>query len=160
MSFSSTECIYRKRVTVDGRQLNLELYDPCSQVSVHVERAGGAVVCWGLNGRIEKVRSAWEDNHSGNEVFCMLAHSACRKLFSYSCVALRDPSCRNGQWLAQTASIVPLWPVFTGILWHWTFDAPKNNVVIGWIWVNTRNCKTTKNRGTDDVAVHWIANKK
>ncbi|XP_074554547.1 ras-related and estrogen-regulated growth inhibitor-like protein [Halichoeres trimaculatus] len=28
---SSTECIYRKRVSVDGRQVNLELYDPCSQ---------------------------------------------------------------------------------------------------------------------------------
>ncbi|XP_018552739.1 ras-related and estrogen-regulated growth inhibitor-like protein [Lates calcarifer] len=28
---SSTECIYRKCVSVDGRQINLELYDPCSQ---------------------------------------------------------------------------------------------------------------------------------
>ncbi|XP_048838268.1 ras-related and estrogen-regulated growth inhibitor-like protein isoform X2 [Brienomyrus brachyistius] len=28
---SSTECIYRKRLSIDGRQLNLELYDPCSQ---------------------------------------------------------------------------------------------------------------------------------
>ncbi|XP_020500358.2 ras-related and estrogen-regulated growth inhibitor-like protein [Labrus bergylta] len=28
---SSSECIYRKRVSVDGRQVNLELYDPCSQ---------------------------------------------------------------------------------------------------------------------------------
>ncbi|CAL8242330.1 unnamed protein product [Merluccius merluccius] len=28
---SLSECIYRKRLTVDGRQLNLELYDPCSQ---------------------------------------------------------------------------------------------------------------------------------
>ncbi|KAM4615144.1 ras-related and estrogen-regulated growth inhibitor-like protein [Polymixia lowei] len=29
---SSSECIYRKCLSVDGRQLNLELYDPCSQV--------------------------------------------------------------------------------------------------------------------------------
>ncbi|XP_056445588.1 ras-related and estrogen-regulated growth inhibitor-like protein [Gadus chalcogrammus] len=29
---SLTECIYRKRLTLDGRQLNVELYDPCSQV--------------------------------------------------------------------------------------------------------------------------------
>lgn len=28
---SSTECIYRKRLSMDGRQINLELYDPCSQ---------------------------------------------------------------------------------------------------------------------------------
>ncbi|XP_041636394.1 ras-related and estrogen-regulated growth inhibitor-like protein [Cheilinus undulatus] len=28
---SSSECIYRKRVSVDGRQVNLELFDPCSQ---------------------------------------------------------------------------------------------------------------------------------
>ncbi|XP_052359343.1 ras-related and estrogen-regulated growth inhibitor-like protein [Oncorhynchus keta] len=28
---SSSECIYRKRLSIDGRQLNLELYDPCSQ---------------------------------------------------------------------------------------------------------------------------------
>ncbi|XP_034528956.1 ras-related and estrogen-regulated growth inhibitor-like protein [Notolabrus celidotus] len=28
---SSSESIYRKRVSVDGRQVNLELYDPCSQ---------------------------------------------------------------------------------------------------------------------------------
>ncbi|CAL8323254.1 unnamed protein product [Lota lota] len=31
---SLSECIYRKRLTVDGRQLNVELYDPCSQVCV------------------------------------------------------------------------------------------------------------------------------
>ncbi|CAJ1055706.1 ras-related and estrogen-regulated growth inhibitor-like protein [Xyrichtys novacula] len=28
---SSSECIYRKRVSVEGRQVNLELHDPCSQ---------------------------------------------------------------------------------------------------------------------------------
>ncbi|KAM9824425.1 ras-related and estrogen-regulated growth inhibitor-like protein [Neosynchiropus ocellatus] len=28
---SSSECIYRKRLAVDGRQMNLELYEPCSQ---------------------------------------------------------------------------------------------------------------------------------
>ncbi|XP_077399484.1 ras-related and estrogen-regulated growth inhibitor-like protein [Vanacampus margaritifer] len=28
---SSSECIYRKRLTLDGRQMNLELYEPCSQ---------------------------------------------------------------------------------------------------------------------------------
>lgn len=33
--FSLPECIYRKRMSVDGRQLNVELYDPCSQVSVY-----------------------------------------------------------------------------------------------------------------------------
>ncbi|KAG7455949.1 hypothetical protein MATL_G00246480 [Megalops atlanticus] len=28
---SSSECVYRKHLSIDGRQLNLELYDPCSQ---------------------------------------------------------------------------------------------------------------------------------
>ncbi|XP_056224271.1 ras-related and estrogen-regulated growth inhibitor-like protein [Seriola aureovittata] len=28
---SSSECIYRKCLSVDGRQVHLELYDPCSQ---------------------------------------------------------------------------------------------------------------------------------
>ncbi|XP_058479604.1 ras-related and estrogen-regulated growth inhibitor-like protein [Solea solea] len=28
---SFSECVYRKCVSVDGRQVNLELYDPCSQ---------------------------------------------------------------------------------------------------------------------------------
>ncbi|KAJ8373710.1 hypothetical protein SKAU_G00042900 [Synaphobranchus kaupii] len=38
---SSSECIYRKRLSIDGRQLNLELYDPCSQAKpsiVHLIR--------------------------------------------------------------------------------------------------------------------------
>lgn len=36
---SSTECVYRKRLSVDGKQMNLELYDPCSQVSSHIDGA-------------------------------------------------------------------------------------------------------------------------
>ncbi|XP_071358702.1 ras-related and estrogen-regulated growth inhibitor-like protein isoform X1 [Trachinotus anak] len=31
---SSSECIYRKCLSVDGGQIHLELYDPCSQVSL------------------------------------------------------------------------------------------------------------------------------
>lgn len=33
---SSTECINGKHLSVDGRQINLELYDPCSQVSLQI----------------------------------------------------------------------------------------------------------------------------
>ncbi|XP_032895199.1 ras-related and estrogen-regulated growth inhibitor-like protein [Amblyraja radiata] len=28
---SNSECIYKKRLSVDGRQINLEIFDPCSQ---------------------------------------------------------------------------------------------------------------------------------
>ncbi|XP_059842879.1 ras-related and estrogen-regulated growth inhibitor-like protein [Hemitrygon akajei] len=28
---SSSECIYKKRLSIDGRQINLEIFDPCSQ---------------------------------------------------------------------------------------------------------------------------------
>lgn len=31
------ECIYKKRLSVDGRQINLEIFDPCSQVSLALE---------------------------------------------------------------------------------------------------------------------------
>lgn len=33
----AAECIYRKRLSVDGRQIYLELYDPCSQVSLRTD---------------------------------------------------------------------------------------------------------------------------
>ena len=36
LSLPPPECIYRKRLTLDGRQLNVELYDPCSQVRVKI----------------------------------------------------------------------------------------------------------------------------
>lgn len=35
---SSTECIYRKRLSVDGKPINLQLYDPCSQVRLQMEQ--------------------------------------------------------------------------------------------------------------------------
>ncbi|KAK1167243.1 ras-related and estrogen-regulated growth inhibitor-like protein [Acipenser oxyrinchus oxyrinchus] len=28
---SASECIYRKRLSIDGKHMNLEIYDPCSQ---------------------------------------------------------------------------------------------------------------------------------
>ncbi|XP_069013045.1 ras-related and estrogen-regulated growth inhibitor-like protein [Embiotoca jacksoni] len=36
---SSSECMYRKCLSVDGRQINLELYDPCPQVISHYFQA-------------------------------------------------------------------------------------------------------------------------
>ncbi|XP_066525223.1 ras-related and estrogen-regulated growth inhibitor-like protein [Hoplias malabaricus] len=55
---SSTECIYRKRMSVDGRQLNLELYDPCSQacegkstLNEQIHWADGFVVVYDISDR-------------------------------------------------------------------------------------------------------------
>ncbi|XP_055047335.2 ras-related and estrogen-regulated growth inhibitor-like protein [Misgurnus anguillicaudatus] len=55
---SSTECIYRKRMSVDGRQLNLELYDPCTQpcegkttLKEQIHWADGFVVVYDISDR-------------------------------------------------------------------------------------------------------------
>ncbi|XP_010897291.1 ras-related and estrogen-regulated growth inhibitor-like protein [Esox lucius] len=55
---STSECIYRKRLSVDGRQLNLELYDPCSQASEgkstltdQIHWADGFVVVYDISDR-------------------------------------------------------------------------------------------------------------
>lgn len=33
--FLLSDSLYHKRLSVDGRQLNLEVFDPCSQVQMH-----------------------------------------------------------------------------------------------------------------------------
>ncbi|KAL4660283.1 ras-related and estrogen-regulated growth inhibitor-like protein [Arapaima gigas] len=55
---SSSECIYRKRLSIDGRQLNLELYDPCSQtcegkssLNDQMQWADGFVVVYDISDR-------------------------------------------------------------------------------------------------------------
>ncbi|KAL7370945.1 hypothetical protein ABVT39_014963 [Epinephelus coioides] len=55
---SSSECIYRKRLSVDGKQMNLELYDPCSQacegkstVNDQIQWADGFVVVYDISDR-------------------------------------------------------------------------------------------------------------
>ncbi|KAJ8249562.1 hypothetical protein COCON_G00227780 [Conger conger] len=55
---SSSECIYRKRLSIDGRQLNLELYDPCSQpcagqslLNEQMHWADGFVVVYDISDR-------------------------------------------------------------------------------------------------------------
>lgn len=55
---SSTECIYRKRMCIDGRQLNLELYDPCTQpcdgkttLKEQIHWADGFVVVYDISDR-------------------------------------------------------------------------------------------------------------
>ncbi|XP_051977083.1 ras-related and estrogen-regulated growth inhibitor-like protein [Xyrauchen texanus] len=55
---SSSECIYRKRMSIDGRQLNLELYDPCSQpcegksnLKEQIHWADGFVVIYDISDR-------------------------------------------------------------------------------------------------------------
>ncbi|XP_058629519.1 ras-related and estrogen-regulated growth inhibitor-like protein isoform X2 [Onychostoma macrolepis] len=55
---SSSECIYRKRMSIDGRQLNLELYDPCSQpcegkstLNEQIHWADGFVVVYDISDR-------------------------------------------------------------------------------------------------------------
>ncbi|XP_041820183.1 ras-related and estrogen-regulated growth inhibitor-like protein [Chelmon rostratus] len=55
---SSSECIYRKRLSVDGRQIYLELYDPCSQaregksaLSSQIHWADGFIVVYDISDR-------------------------------------------------------------------------------------------------------------
>ncbi|XP_041935267.1 ras-related and estrogen-regulated growth inhibitor-like protein [Alosa sapidissima] len=55
---SASECIYRKRLSIDGRQQNLELYDPCSQpsegkstLSEQIHWADGFVVVYDISDR-------------------------------------------------------------------------------------------------------------
>ncbi|XP_030644289.1 ras-related and estrogen-regulated growth inhibitor-like protein [Chanos chanos] len=55
---STTECIYRKRLSIDGRQVNLELYDPCSQscdekstLNDQIHWADGFVVVYDISDR-------------------------------------------------------------------------------------------------------------
>uniref|UniRef100_A0A4W5QIZ1 small monomeric GTPase n=1 Tax=Hucho hucho TaxID=62062 RepID=A0A4W5QIZ1_9TELE len=46
--FSVLDSLYRKRLSIDGRQLNLEVFDPCSQP---VEWADGFVVVYNISNR-------------------------------------------------------------------------------------------------------------
>ncbi|KAJ3612084.1 hypothetical protein NHX12_020361 [Muraenolepis orangiensis] len=55
---SLSECIYRKRLIVDGRQVNLEVYDPCSQacegrssLSDQIRWADGLLVIYDISHR-------------------------------------------------------------------------------------------------------------
>ncbi|KAG9339942.1 hypothetical protein JZ751_022257 [Albula glossodonta] len=55
---SSSECIYRKRMSIDGKQMNLELYDPCSQpcegqfsLNEQMHWADGFVVVYDISDR-------------------------------------------------------------------------------------------------------------
>ncbi|XP_057693281.1 RERG/RAS-like b [Corythoichthys intestinalis] len=55
---SDTNSLYRKRLSIDGRQLNLEVFDPCSQISEArcileepVEWADGFVVVYNISDR-------------------------------------------------------------------------------------------------------------
>uniref|UniRef100_A0A8C1XYR3 small monomeric GTPase n=1 Tax=Cyprinus carpio TaxID=7962 RepID=A0A8C1XYR3_CYPCA len=55
---SSSVCIYRKHMSIDGRQLNLELYDPCSQpcegkstLNEQIHWADGFVVVYDISDR-------------------------------------------------------------------------------------------------------------
>ncbi|XP_061618500.1 ras-related and estrogen-regulated growth inhibitor-like protein isoform X2 [Phyllopteryx taeniolatus] len=55
---SSSECIYRKRLTMDGRQMNLELYEPSSQsfqgkltLNDQIHWADGFIVVYDISDR-------------------------------------------------------------------------------------------------------------
>ncbi|XP_064417457.1 ras-related and estrogen-regulated growth inhibitor-like protein [Latimeria chalumnae] len=55
---SNSDCIYRKRLSLDGRQMNVEIYDPCSQVcdgksflSDQVHWADGFIVVYDISDR-------------------------------------------------------------------------------------------------------------
>ncbi|XP_074481727.1 ras-related and estrogen-regulated growth inhibitor-like protein [Sebastes fasciatus] len=55
---SSSECVYRKRLSVDGKQMNLELYDPCSQacegkstLNEQIHWADGLIVVYDISDR-------------------------------------------------------------------------------------------------------------
>ncbi|XP_030006793.1 ras-related and estrogen-regulated growth inhibitor-like protein [Sphaeramia orbicularis] len=55
---STTECIYRKRLSVDGRHINLELYDPCTQscegkstLNDQIHWADGFIVVYDISDR-------------------------------------------------------------------------------------------------------------
>ncbi|XP_028255447.1 ras-related and estrogen-regulated growth inhibitor-like protein [Parambassis ranga] len=55
---SSSECIYRKLLSVDGRQVNLQLYDPCSQacegkptLNDQIHWADGFIVVYDISDR-------------------------------------------------------------------------------------------------------------
>ncbi|XP_028427009.1 ras-related and estrogen-regulated growth inhibitor-like protein isoform X1 [Perca flavescens] len=55
---SSSECIYRKRVSVGGKQTNLQLYEPCSQacegtstVKEQISWADGFIVVYDISDR-------------------------------------------------------------------------------------------------------------
>ncbi|KAL4622854.1 ras-related and estrogen-regulated growth inhibitor-like protein [Arapaima gigas] len=57
---SNTNSLYRKRLSIDGRQLNLEVFDPCSQQNVEsrcileepVDWADGFVVVYDISDRL------------------------------------------------------------------------------------------------------------
>ncbi|XP_033930877.1 ras-related and estrogen-regulated growth inhibitor-like protein [Pseudochaenichthys georgianus] len=55
---SSSECIYRKRLSVDGKPINLQLYDPCSQayegrstINEQIQWAHGFIVVYDISDR-------------------------------------------------------------------------------------------------------------
>ncbi|XP_057710431.1 ras-related and estrogen-regulated growth inhibitor-like protein [Corythoichthys intestinalis] len=52
---SSSECIYQKRLTIDGRQMNLELYEPCSQgklsLNDQIHWSDGFIVVYDISDR-------------------------------------------------------------------------------------------------------------
>ncbi|XP_031671508.1 ras-related and estrogen-regulated growth inhibitor-like protein [Oncorhynchus kisutch] len=61
---SSSECIYRKHLSIDGRQLNLELYDPCSQacegkstLTDQIHWADGFVVVYDISDRSSFIKA-------------------------------------------------------------------------------------------------------
>ncbi|XP_064814508.1 ras-related and estrogen-regulated growth inhibitor-like protein [Oncorhynchus masou masou] len=61
---SSSECIYRKRLSIDGRQLNLELYDPCSQacegkstLTDQIHWADGFIVVYDISDRSSFIKA-------------------------------------------------------------------------------------------------------
>uniref|UniRef100_A0A3B4FZ31 small monomeric GTPase n=1 Tax=Pundamilia nyererei TaxID=303518 RepID=A0A3B4FZ31_9CICH len=43
--------LYHKRLSIDGRQLNLEVFDPCSQLEEPVDWADGFVVVYNISDR-------------------------------------------------------------------------------------------------------------
>uniref|UniRef100_A0A3Q3DVY6 small monomeric GTPase n=1 Tax=Hippocampus comes TaxID=109280 RepID=A0A3Q3DVY6_HIPCM len=56
--YASSSCIYRKRLTLDGRQMNLELYEPCSQsfqgkitINDQIHLADGFIVVYDISDR-------------------------------------------------------------------------------------------------------------
>uniref|UniRef100_A0A4W3J8E3 small monomeric GTPase n=1 Tax=Callorhinchus milii TaxID=7868 RepID=A0A4W3J8E3_CALMI len=54
---SNSHSLYRKRLSIDGRQLNLEIFDPCSRVSEYneikepMEWANGFIVVYNISDR-------------------------------------------------------------------------------------------------------------
>ncbi|XP_061630022.1 RERG/RAS-like b [Phyllopteryx taeniolatus] len=91
---SDTNSLYRKRLSIEGRQLNLEVFDPCSQSSEArcileepVEWADGFVVVYNISDRtsfldakniLRQIREARQQNQSKGELLdipvCLLGN--------------------------------------------------------------------------------------